>query len=140
MNRMRRKSTPPRTPLNRRAGALDTTLIADVVEREMHARFGTWAEMERAAIRLGSRRPPSRGTLYRVAMGAPDVTMGTYARIEAILHLPPGTLEAVGRHDLDELAAISVSKGLMVWIRHRLGLDPADAVVAPAPPAVEDAG
>lgn len=127
---MKRQGTPP----------LDRLLIGDVVEREMHIRYGTMTEMVRAAQRMGPRQAPSRATLYRVLVGGEEVKGGTFTRVEALLRLPPGTLEAVGRHDIEELTALSVSEGLRVWVRHRLGLDLADKDAVEPEPSIEDAG
>lgn len=101
--------------------ALDRNLIAEVVEHEMLRQYGTWAQMERSALhRGGTNRPVSQATLRRVRNGSDNVTRYAFARVEAMLWLPPGTLEAVGNHDTEALTALEVDKSLIVWITHRI--------------------
>lgn len=104
----------------KRQHSLNRLLIGEAVEHEMIYQYGSWAELDRVARESGVRRPVSRHTLYRIAAGSEDVTLPSFARVEAMLRLPPGTLEAIGREDVSELMALSVPKSLMVWVKRRL--------------------
>ena len=67
----------------------------------------------------------SRSALYTAIEGAEHVTTATYARIEAGLGLPSDTLNAVGNHDLAELAELGAPADLIEWVRRQLqGRDP----------------
>jgi hypothetical protein len=86
-----------------------------VIEHEAHRQphVGTIAGLVRAS-------GVSRSALYTAIDGANHVSAATYARIEAGLGLPSDTLNAVGNHDLAELAELGVPTDLIEWVRRQL--------------------
>lgn len=90
---------------------LDRVLMAKAVEAQLPRvrDVKNWTKLADAA---GVARP----TLWRMRR-APEVTSAaTFRALEAPLHLPIGTLTAIGKHNLDELRAIGAPGALVDWV------------------------
>lgn len=94
---------------------LDRELIGRTVEMLMRRdpAIGTWPQLDRAS-------GVSRATLHRVLAGQPNVTAGTFQRIEAALGLPTDTLHTIGMHRVDDLAQMGVDAQTVAWVRRQI--------------------
>jgi transcriptional regulator with XRE-family HTH domain len=95
--------------------SLDRALIGRIVSREIprNRRIGTTQGLADAS-------GVSRSTLYRVRDADPTIGMGTFARIEAALDLPPDTLITAGVHDLAGMVELGVAADLVEWVRREI--------------------
>lgn len=97
---------------------LDRDLMWRIIEMEMPRRRDVkniQGLVEAAGV--------SRGTIYRMRDGDPNVGDNKYRSVEAALGFPPDTLRTAGMHDTAGLADISAPGHLIVWLSKELAKD-----------------